>query len=68
MGGRSMENKNQTVISKEARISKEDRGATMIEYVLLAALIAIALIVALNLVQQGISNEFSQVSSALESN
>ena len=63
-----MENKNQTVISKEARISKEDRGATMIEYVLLAALIAIALIVALNLVQQGISNEFSQVSSALESN
>lgn len=54
-----MENKNQTVISKE------DKGATMIEYVLLAALIAIALIVALNLVQQGMSNSFSQVSSAL---
>ena len=45
---------------------KEEKGATMVEYALLVALIAIALIGALNLLTEDISEAFSTVGSHLD--
>lgn len=47
--------------------SESEEGATVIEYVLLAALIAVALIAAITLLQGDISETFSTVGSALDS-
>lgn len=44
---------------------KEQKGATMVEYVLLAALIAIVCIIAIRLLGFQTSQAFSQVTSAL---
>ena len=45
--------------------NNEEKGATMVEYALLVALIAIALMAAIQFLQTGVSSEFSQVGSAL---
>lgn len=44
---------------------KDNKGATMVEYVLLAALIAIVCIIAIRLLGFQTSRAFSQVTSAL---
>ena len=46
-------------------MQKKDDGATMIEYGLLAALIAVALIVAIILVQTALQGTFTDVANAL---
>jgi Flp pilus assembly pilin Flp len=43
----------------------KEAGATMVEYALLVALIAIALIAVVVVMKNGVSGKFSQVSSAL---
>jgi pilus assembly protein Flp/PilA len=47
------------------RFLKEEEGVTMIEYGLLAALIAVALIATVKLVQTGLTNTFTAVSTNL---
>ncbi|MGD0236476.1 MAG: Flp family type IVb pilin [Syntrophorhabdales bacterium] len=47
------------------RFLKEEEGVTMIEYGLLAALIAVALIGAVTLVKTGLINTFTAVSGSL---
>jgi Flp pilus assembly pilin Flp len=42
-----------------------DHGATMVEYAMLCALVATALIVAINSLAQGLSASFSNTTSAL---
>ena len=49
------------------RFIREDEGQDLIEYALLAALIAVALIGTLNAVATGTTNIFNQVTSALAS-
>jgi pilus assembly protein Flp/PilA len=44
----------------------DDRGATAIEYALIAALIAVFIIGALQVLGTGISSEFSEVSGNLK--
>jgi pilus assembly protein Flp/PilA len=44
----------------------DDAGATAIEYALMSSLIALALITALTALGSQLSNEFSEVSSALK--
>jgi Flp pilus assembly pilin Flp len=44
---------------------KSEEGATMVEYALLVALMAIALMAAVTFMKTGASNRFSQVNSAL---
>ena len=44
----------------------DDAGATAIEYALLSALIAIAIVTALNALGSRLSAEFSEISSALK--
>ncbi len=45
--------------------TKSDRGAAMVEYALLLALIAIVAIAALRLLGGTVSNEFSSINSGL---
>ena len=45
--------------------SADDRGATAIEYGLIAALIAVALIVSFTNVSNAISNQFGRASTAI---
>ena len=47
---------------------KDDRGAAMVEYALLLALIAIVAIAALTLVGRTVSGNFSEIDSALNDN
>lgn len=47
------------------QIKDRDEGATMIEYGLLAALIAVALIVTIVLVQNALQGTFTDVSNGL---
>jgi pilus assembly protein Flp/PilA len=44
----------------------DDAGATAIEYALMSSLIALAIITALTALGSQLSNEFSEVSSALK--
>jgi Flp pilus assembly pilin Flp len=44
---------------------KNEEGATMVEYALLVALMAIALMAAVTFMKEGASTRFSQVNSAL---
>jgi len=44
----------------------DDRGATAIEYALIASLIAVALVTVLTSLGQGLSSEFSEVSGVLK--
>ena len=44
----------------------DDRGATAIEYALIASLIAVALVVALTSLGTGLSSEFVEISGVLK--
>ncbi len=44
---------------------KSEKGATIIEYVLIAALLAIAAIVALGALGNGVSDKFNEVNTAI---
>ncbi len=48
------------------RFFKDEEGATAIEYGLIAALIAVAIIAALQAVATSLSNNFSDISSSLD--
>ncbi len=48
------------------RFLKDEEGATAIEYGLIAALIAVAIIAALQAVATSLSNNFSDISSSLD--
>ena len=48
------------------RLSRDDSGATAIEYGLIAALIAVAGITAMGAVGTSVSNTFTEVSSELD--
>jgi pilus assembly protein Flp/PilA len=49
----------------QARFNTDERGAALVEYALLVALIAVAAIVALTALGGGITNKFNQVNSKL---
>jgi pilus assembly protein Flp/PilA len=55
----------QEILENEESKENEDKGATMVEYALLVALMAIALIAAVNFMKTGTSQRFSQIGSAL---
>ena len=46
---------------------REDNGVTAIEYGLIAALIAVAIIVALTTLGQSLESNFNEISSSLDS-
>jgi pilus assembly protein Flp/PilA len=48
------------------RADSDERGASLVEYALLIALIAVVCIVAVSLLGGNASNKFSQVGSALQ--
>ena len=50
-----------------ARFAKDESGATAIEYGLIAALVSIAIIAALNLLAQSLNATFLKVSTTLTS-
>jgi len=52
-------------MEKLMRFLKDERGVTAIEYGLIAALIAIAIIAAVSLLGDTLSSTFSKVTSAL---
>ncbi len=47
------------------RFVRDDEGVTMIEYALLAALIAVALIATIIILQKGIANVFNTIAACL---
>jgi pilus assembly protein Flp/PilA len=49
----------------QAHLTNSDRGASLVEYALLVALIAVVCIVAVTLLGQAASSKFSQVASAI---
>ncbi len=53
------------VTAFQSRIARDEDGASMVEYALLVALIAIVAIAAVILVGQAVSGEFSQVDDHL---
>jgi pilus assembly protein Flp/PilA len=52
--------------SRLTKQSREERGASLVEYALLLALIAVVCIVAVTLLGTSTSHKFSQVGSALQ--
>ena len=53
------------VTAFQSRIARDEDGASMVEYALLVALIAIVAIAAVILVGQAVSGEFSQIDGHL---
>ena len=49
----------------QAKFASDERGASMVEYGLLLALIAVVAIVALNFLSGKVNSNFSEVGSAL---
>ena len=49
----------------QARLSTEERGAALVEYGLLVALIAVFCIVAIGLVGNGVANTFTNIAGSL---
>ncbi len=49
----------------QAHVSSTDRGASLVEYALLVALIAVVCIAAVTLLGQNASNKFSMVASSI---
>jgi pilus assembly protein Flp/PilA len=49
----------------KARLGRTERGASLVEYALLVALIAVVCIVAVTLLGHNVSGKFSQVGSSL---
>jgi pilus assembly protein Flp/PilA len=54
-------------MAKFLKLIKNDKGATAIEYGLIAALIAVAAIGAMTSIGSSLTNTFSNVSSSLDS-
>jgi pilus assembly protein Flp/PilA len=55
------------IVTKEMQMSKQQRGATMVEYAIMVALIAIVSIAVISGVGQEVNNTFSGVNNALSS-
>jgi Flp pilus assembly pilin Flp len=51
----------------QARFSKDERGANLVEYILLVALIALAVIAAVVFLRGQVSSKFDQTGSTLSS-
>ena len=49
----------------QARFNTDERGAALVEYALLVALIAVAAIIALTALGTGVSEKFDEVNSKL---
>jgi pilus assembly protein Flp/PilA len=54
------------MFTSTAKFFADDSGATAIEYALIASLIAVALVTVLGVLGTRLSQEFSEVSSALQ--
>ncbi len=52
----------------QARFSDDERGASMVEYILLVALIALAVIAAVVFLRGQVENKFSDAGSQLSNN
>jgi len=51
----------------EAKMNKDEEGASLVEYILLVALIALAVIAAVIFLRNQVSNKFSEAGSRLSS-
>ena len=60
-----MENWQRFCLFLKARYSGDERGASLVEYALLVALIAVVCIVAITFLGQSASSKFSSVGSAV---
>ena len=52
----------------QAKFSKDERGASMVEYILLVALIALAVIAAVIFLRGQVSDKFNETGSKLSNN
>jgi pilus assembly protein Flp/PilA len=52
----------------QARFTKDERGANLVEYILLVALIALAVIAAVVFLRGEVNDKFSETGSKLSSN
>ena len=52
----------------QAKFSKDERGASMVEYILLVALIALAVIAAVVFLRGQVSSKFNDAGSKISSN
>ena len=52
----------------QAKFTKDERGASMVEYILLVALIALAVIAAVVFLRGQVSSKFNEAGSKLSSN
>ena len=52
----------------QAKFGNDDRGASMVEYILLVALIALAVIAAVVFLRGQVSSKFNQAGSKISSN
>jgi len=52
----------------QARFTKDERGASMVEYILLVALIALAVIAAVVFLRGQVSSKFNEAGSKISSN
>ena len=58
-------NWNSFAVGLRAALGRSERGASLVEYALLVALIAVVCIVAVSLLGKNASKKFSQISSAI---
>jgi Flp pilus assembly pilin Flp len=49
----------------ESKFANDERGANLVEYILLIALVAIAVIVGINFLTGKVNNKFSQAGNSL---
>jgi Flp pilus assembly pilin Flp len=52
----------------QAKLAKDEQGASLVEYILLVALIALAVIAAVIFLRNQVSSKFSEAGSRLSSN
>ena len=52
-------------MNKEVVVEKQEKGATMVEYALMAALVAVVAIAGVTFLGQSVSAQFSRVASAI---
>ncbi|OYV37755.1 MAG: hypothetical protein B7Z81_05570 [Acidocella sp. 20-61-6] len=55
----------QTVLSSYSALSSDRRGVTAIEYVLIASLIAVVIVVGVTLTGHGVSSSFKKVATGI---
>jgi pilus assembly protein Flp/PilA len=53
------------IVRNVSSVLRREEGQTLVEYALILALIAVALVTALGLLEGGISTEFSKITAAL---